>query len=283
MENTNWLWFEENYENEYGRNLRVAIKDVLEIRQSQYQKIEMYETVAFGKMLVLDGVIMLTEYDNYAYHEMIAHVPMISHKNPQRVLIVGGGDGGTLTEILKHANVKEIVLCEIDEEVINISKKYFTSFADSFNNNKVSLIIEDAAKYLATKKDYFDIICVDSSDPIGPAEVLFKEKFYLDIHSALTETGIAVTQSESLYYHTDLIKNLYIQNKKIFKYASYYYTLVPTYPSGTIGFSFCSKKYTPFMNLDENKIAQLKKLNYYSLSIHKASFDLPQFVKRQLD
>ena len=250
--------------------------------KTSLQKIEVYETVPFGKMLVIDGIIMLTQYDNFAYHEMIAHVPMNAHPNPQKILIVGGGDGGTLKEILKYSSVQEVIVCEIDKEVIKISKKYFPELASSFDDPRVLIVNEDAAKFIKTNNNYFDVICVDSSDPIGPAEVLFTKKFYQDLSCALTADGIAVTQSESMFYSLDLIEELYTNNKGIFKHAFYYYTVIPTYPSGTIGFSFCSKKYDPFELLDSSKIAQLQDLRYYDEAIHKASFQLPVFVQRKL-
>ena len=283
MADNRWLWFEENFETQEGRTLRIAVKDVLEVKQSSFQKIEMYETVCFGKMLVHDGVIMLTEYDNFAYHEMIAHVPMLVHPSPKRVLIVGGGDGGTLKEVLKHRTVTEVVMCEIDEEVISVCKRHFPEFAPGFEDERFTLVVDDAAKYIQSKKEYFDVICVDSSDPIGPAEVLFKKKFYQDLHDALTVDGIAVTQSESMFYHKDFVAKLCVQNREIYHHAGYYYTLVPTYPSGTIGFSFCSKRYGPFENLSDERIDNLGTLKYYSASVHKASFTLPVFMQRALD
>lgn len=247
--------------------------------KSEFQQIEVYETKHFGKMLVIDDVVMLTQYDNFAYHEMIVHVPMNAHPNPQRVLIVGGGDGGTLKEVLKYASVQEVVLCEIDPKVIEVSKKHFPEFSKSFNDSRVTIVMSDAAKYIQEKTNYFDIICVDSTDPIGPGEALFTRAFYQHLKDALTHDGIAVTQSESLFYSTDLIVALNKQNKELFPFVSYYYTLVPTYPSGTIGFSFCSKKCNPFENLDKHRIKQLGSLQYYNAAIHRASFILPEFVR----
>lgn len=280
---SDYLFFRENFEIEKGRNLQIAIKEVLHTSYSKFQKIEVFETVSLGKMLVLDGVIMLTQFDNFAYHEMIVHVPMNVHPNPEKVLIVGGGDGGALKEVLKYESVKEVVLCEIDEEVITVSKKYFPEFADSFNDKRVTVVVEDAAKYMKNCKNVFDVMCVDSSDPVGPAEILFQKEFYMDMLNALTEKGIAVTQSESMYFHKEFISKLYKQNKEIFKAVSYYYTLVPTYPSGTIGFSFCSKQYDPMENVNSSRINKLKGLQYYSADIHRACFSLPKFMAESLN
>ena len=250
--------------------------------RSKYQHIEMFETATFGNMMLIDDVIMLTQRDNPGYHEMIAQVPLNAHPNPQKVLVVGGGDGGTITQVLKHEGVKEVVLCEIDEQVIALSKKYFPEFAASFENDRVTVVSDDASKYIKEQQGQFDVIIVDSTDPFGPGEALFTQEFYKDLHAALSEDGIAVTQSESIFLYTDLIEKLYKQNKEIFAYASYYYTLVPTYPSGTIGFSFCSKKYDPFTNIDAARIAKLGKLDYYNEALHTASFQLPQFLVDRL-
>ncbi len=262
-----------------GLPTMIKIKKQLDSCVSKFQKIEMYETTDFGTMMVIDDIIMLTQRDNFAYHEMIAHVPMIVHPSPKKVLIVGGGDGGTLTEILKHSCVEEVVLCEIDQVVIDLSKKYLPEFCAAFDDSRVTIVVEDAAVYIKSKKNYFDVICVDSTDPFGPGEVIFQEAFYRDIAQALTHDGIAVTQSESMFLYEDLIARLYKQNNKLFQYAAYYYTIVPSYPSGTIGFSFCSKKYTAFENIDADRIAKLGHLRYYNEALHTASFQLPQFLK----
>ncbi|MBN1549301.1 polyamine aminopropyltransferase [Candidatus Babeliales bacterium] len=272
--------FMENFELTRGATLAIEIEGdgPLEKVVSPFQTIEVYQTKPFGKMLVNDGVIMLTQYDNYAYHEMIAHVPLMSHPYPKRVLIVGGGDGGTLKEVLKHGCVEEVVLCEIDEEVINICKRHFPELTKAYNDPRVTIVIDDAAAYVATKKDYFDVICVDSTDPIGPGIVLFEVPFYENMRDALTEDGIAVAQGESMYYHRDAIKGWVDRNKSIFPISLYYYTVMPTYPSGTIGFLFCSKKYRPLEytceDWFEQRVKALPDLHYYTEDVHAASFML---------
>jgi len=259
----------------------IKIKNPLEVLKSDYQVISVYETEHFGKMLVTDGCVMLTQYDNFAYHEMIAHVPINAHPNPEKVLIVGGGDGGTLKEVLKHQSVKEVVLCEIDEQVIAISKKYFPEFRQGFSDQRVQIVIDDAAHYIKGKKGYFDVICVDSPDPLGSAVVLFERKFFQDLVQALHENGIAVAQMESMFYHGDLVNNVQQFTKQLFKHVLYYYTLVPTYPSGTIGFLFFSKKYDPFECFNPKKV-KIDGLHYYNDTVHTASFQLPQFFKDKL-
>ena len=257
------------------------IKNTLEIRKSDYQIISVYETEYFGKMLATDGFVMLTQYDNFAYHEMLVHVPMNAHPNPEKVLIVGGGDGGTLKEVLKYQSIKEVILCEIDEQVIAIAKKYFSEFRPGFSDSRVQIVIDDAAHYIKEKKDYFDLICVDSTGPCYPATALFERKFFQDVERALREDGIAVAQMESMFYYADLVRNVQQFTKQLFKHVLYYYTLVPTYTTGTIGFLFFSKKYDPFECFNSKKV-EIDDLHYYNDEMHAASFQLPQFFKDQL-
>lgn len=275
--------FKETYAAFEGIGTSISVKNKLESFQSEFQHIEVYDTVSLGKMLVHDGVIMLTQFDNYAYHEMIAHVPLLTHSNPKRVLIVGGGDGGTLKEVLKHTSVEEVVLCEIDEAVISISKKYFPELTEGMDDPRAQVIVQDGVAYIKSKKDYFDVIIVDSTDFFSIADGLYREEFYTDMREALTINGIAVTQSESMYYDKAFIAKLYNQNKKVFPYVSYYYALVPTYPGGSICFSFCSKNFTPFVQIDPSRIEGLGKLKYYTQAIHTASFQLPQAVQDALE
>ncbi len=272
-------WFEEKLEVEEGRVLKVRYKKLLKSVKSVFQKIDVYETDAFGKMLVHDEVIMLTEFDESHYHEMIVHPALLTHPNPEKVLIIGGGDGGTMREVLKHKEVKEAHLCEIDKMVVDVCKEFFPNLSKSFDDKRAKLFFEDGAKFVEQRKDYYDVIIVDSSDPIGPAEVLFQEKFYNDMFNSLKDDGIVITQSESFIYHKDIIENIASFSKRIFPYYSYYYTLVPTYPSGLIGFSFCSKKYDPLKDLNEERIKDLGNLKYYNKGIHYSAFNLPNSWK----
>ncbi len=269
-------WFEEQLEVQSGRMVKLQYHHRLESIQSKFQKIDVYDTVSFGKMLVHDDVIMLTEADETHYHEMIVHVAMTVHPNPRRVLVIGGGDGGTLREVLKHKEVETAHLCEIDGDVIEICKKFFPNLSSSFDDPRVEVFLDDGAQFVQKRQDYYDIIIVDSSDPIGPAEVLFQERFYRSMYNALTEDGIVVSQSESFMYHRDVIEEMVTFNKKIFPVFGYYYTMVPTYPSGVIGFSFCSKKYDPITDFNIQKAEALTGLQYYNKDIHKSSFILPQ-------
>jgi spermidine synthase len=269
-------WFEEQLEVKEGRVLKIKTKKRLESYRSPFQEIDIYDTVPFGKMLVHDGVIMLTEADEAHYHEMIAHVALNVHPDPQRVLVIGGGDGGTLREVLKHKDVQTAHLCEIDADVIRLCKKHLPHLSCSFQDSRVEIFCEDGAEFVKKRLNHYQVIIVDSSDPIGPAEVLFQENFYRAMFSALTDDGIVVTQSESFLYHQDIIKNIATFSRSIFPLYFYYFTLVPTYPSGLIGFSFCSKKYHPLSDFKPEKAESLQGLKYYHKEIHKASFTLPQ-------
>lgn len=273
------IWIEEKLEIKNGRALKIKITKSLEKIKSKFQEIEVVESESFGKILLIDGVIMLTEADEFCYHEMIVHVPLCVHTKAQKVLVIGGGDGGTVREILKHDNVKEVDVCEIDEKVIEISKRHFTYLANSFDASKVKIYCEDGNKFIKAHKDEYDIIIVDSSDPIGPAEVLFKREFYEAMFQALKDDGILVTQAESFFYHSEIIKSLFSFIRDISPISKYYYTLVPTYPSGVIGFTFCSKKYHPINNFNETEALKLNNLKYYNKEVHKAAFILPTFAQ----
>lgn len=274
-------WFEENLEAEKGRGLRIEIEKKLEDFKTEYQHLKVFQTKAFGKMLVLDNAIMLTDYDEFAYHEMITHIALNTHPNPKKVLVIGGGDGGAIREIAKHKNVEEIHLCDLDKEVINISKKHFPNIASGFEDKRVKVFIEDGSRFVKENKEY-DIIIVDSPDPVGPAESLFTGEFYESIRDSLNEDGILVTQSESMYYHQELIAKMSKFIPKIFPKYWHYYTLVPTYPSGVIGFSFCSKKYDPIKDFQKERAEKLKGLRYYNAGLHLGCFELPSFIKNRI-
>lgn len=268
-------WFEEKLEIDAGRAVKVKYKSIIESFKSEFQQIDFYDTYSFGKMLVLDDVIMVTEADEANYHEMITHVAMNVHPAPENVLVIGGGDGGVVREVLKHKAVKSVDLCEIDKDVVRLCKKHFPGIGSALDDDKVEIYYEDGAAFVRKWKNHYQVIIVDSSDPIGPAAVLFREEFYRSMDHALSPDGIVVTQSESLHYHRKIIAEIVSFNKRIFPIYHYYYTLIPTYPSGLIGFSFCSKKYHPLADFKEERAAALTNLNYYSPEIHRASFVLP--------
>lgn len=274
-------WFEESIEFAKGSNVKIQIDKKLASKRSPFQQIDVYKTVPFGKMMVIDGMIMLTEADEFCYHEMITHVPLSVHPNPKHVLVIGAGDGGVLREAVKHPLIERIDHVEIDEEVITISKQEFPALAKDLDHPKVNRIVKDAVEFVKTKNNDYDVIIVDSTDPVGPAVKLFERPFYEDCKNALKDDGILVTQAESFFYHKDLIKDLFEKTRGLFPIMKYYYTMIPTYPSGMIGFTFCSKKHDP---LTLQPIAsQLPDLKYYSPDVHRAAFTLPAFAQKLVD
>lgn len=276
-------WFEEQLEVNEGRIVKIKYHQRLDSVKSPFQVIDVYDTLPFGKMLTHDNVIMVTEFDESHYHEMIVHVSMNVYPEPKRVLVIGGGDGGTLREILRYPSIETAHLCEIDGAVIDTCKKHFPHLSSSFNDSRTGIFLEDGAEFIKKHPNFYHIIIVDSSDPIGPAEVLFREEFYRNLANALTDDGIVISQSESFQYHRDTITRLVKFNKNIFPIYRYYYTMVPTYPSGVIGFSFCSKKYDPLKDYHPKTCIGQEELKYYNKDIHFASFVLPQAAARYIE
>lgn len=271
------------YRDQWGSpkpSLSIKVEESLEDFQSDFQHVEILQAAFVGKVMLLDGIIMLTEFDEFTYHEMIAHPALHTHPDPQSVLVIGGGDGGTLREALKHPSVRTAHLCEIDPAVCEMARKHFPRLASGFDDPRTALYYEDAAQFIKSRPETYDVILIDSSDPIGPAEVLFQEAFYRDVASALKPGGIAISQSESMFYDVQIISRLFEFNRQIFPVLHYYYTMTPTYPSGTIGFSFCSKGPDPLGDAVRSPVAD--DLRYYSRDMHRAAFTLPPFLAQKL-
>lgn len=273
-------WFSEIGTLWPGQAMSLEVEQVLFNGKSKYQDILVFKSKTYGNVLVLDGVIQATERDEFAYQEMLAHLPLCSHPDPKKVVVIGGGDGGILREIAKHPGVEEITLCEIDEMVIETSKKYMPAMSVGFNDKRVKLHIGDGAEYLKQRKGEFDVCIVDSSDPIGPAETLFTQPFYQAIVEALKPNGIVSTQAECQWLHLDLITNLIEFSKKMFKHAEYSFVTIPTYPSGQIGFLLGSKGDS--CKVPKRRLPDSVQLKYYNPEIHTASFVLPTFTKKAL-
>ncbi|RLN91172.1 hypothetical protein BBJ28_00012037, partial [Nothophytophthora sp. Chile5] len=234
-------WFSETEAMWPGQKFSLEMETVLFQGKSDFQDVLVFKSATYGHVLVLDGVIQLTERDEFAYQEMIAHLPLFAHAQPKRVLIVGGGDGGVLREVTKHACVEKVVMCEIDPMVCDVSKKYFgETMATAFEDPRLTLIHADAAVYLRENTEKFDVMIVDSSDPVGPAEVLYRAEFYQSMKDSLAPNGIVCTQGECLWLHLDLIVDVMTRCQSIFPTINYSYTTIPTYPSGQIGFIMCS-------------------------------------------
>ena len=255
-----------------------------------FQKVEVYNTLEYGNKLALDGMIMCTEKDEYVYHEMITHVPMLLHPDPQKILVIGGGDGGTAREILKHQGVDSIELVEIDNAVVEASKLHLPTISPAFGHSKLQLKIEDGIKFVKNVSDEsFDLVIVDSTDPVGPSEGLFTKDFYLDVYRILTKQGIMVTQSESPRFNQSVFKEIYQCYRDIFglHQVHCYLAYIPTFPTGMWSFSFCSKgNIHPINDLDQDRVTKFideNQLSYYNLDVHRAAFALPNFVAQLIE
>ena len=267
-----------------GFGIAIKAGKVLFSEQSDFQKVEVFETDStLGRVLTLDDLMMTTEGDEYHYHEMIAHIPMMNHKNPESVLVIGGGDGGTVREVLKHKTVKRVVLCEIDGMVIDACKKYLPTISCELDNPKVEILVQDAIEYIKDKKNEFDIILIDSTDPIGPGEGLFTEEFYTNIKNSLKKDGIMVAQSESPFAQKDSVKKMYNLLKRVFPVCETYTSNIPTYPGGYWAWAFCSEDVKPLSYIDEERCAEITKTcKIYNKEYHMARFALPNYLKELL-
>ncbi len=266
--------FREAHSEHSGIYLRV--ERVLYRGRSKYQDILVFENGFFGKVLVLDGLVMTTERDEFIYHETLVHPAMQFHPNPKNVLVVGGGDGGTLREVLKY-DIQSVHLVEIDEQVIDVSKRFFSQMARSFEDERVKVIIEDASKFVKQTENTYDIIIVDSTDPVGPAKSLIHEDFYSNLKRILNENGIASFQTESPIYHMHLVKDIYRKLRNVFRYVYPFTAPVPTYPGGYWSFMLASD--SCLRNVSINLPKDLKYLNEEVL---KTLFNIPQFMKQAL-
>lgn len=254
-------------------------QEILLDEQTDYQHIQVIDTDFFGKVLLLDGVIQLTEFDNAGYHEMITHVPLLACDNPRQVLIIGGGDGGTLQQVLRYPSLDQVTVCELDVRVVEVCRQYFPDFGHPFGDNRTQLVIQDAFEYLKEGNRKFDVIIADTTDPIGKAERLFTTEFYKLMAAALADRGVIVTQCEQLYFDSQFIKQMMGIAKTLAEHAVYYHTLVPTYPGGGIGFLYVSD--TSWQNGLGKPYPG--KMRYLNPAIHQAAFALPEFLNDILE
>ncbi len=273
MDNKNSDWFEETHENVA---LRFRLKERLFSQQSDFQKVEVVETQGHGTLLAHDGMIMVTEKDEFVYHDMITHVPLFTHPNPKNILVIGGGDGGTVREVLRHPSVEKVTMVEIDGMVVEACKKFIPQTASQLENSKVTLLIQDGVKFMKESEETFDVIIVDSSEPIGPATPLFNVDFYKDVAARLSDQGIVVSQGESPYYDMKMQKVLVKILAEVFPKVHIYNYCNMSYPSGLWSFTFASKNLCPFKDFDPNRVKM--DCQYYSKAIHYGAFMLPQFM-----
>ncbi|KAI8141922.1 spermidine synthase [Fennellomyces sp. T-0311] len=278
-------WFMEKNSQWPGQAMALKVEEILHVEKSKFQDVLVFQSANYGNVLVLDGVIQATERDEFSYQEMITHLAMNSHPNPKKVLVIGGGDGGVLREVVKHESVEEATLVDIDEAVPRVSKKYLPNMSIGFQHPKVTVHIGDGVEFLRDKVNQYDVIITDSSDPDGPAEGLFGAEFFQLLKNALTEKGVFSTQGECMWLHLPLIKKVIDFCKDLYPRVEYAYTCIPTYPSGQIGHIMCSKDPEALIREPIRKFTpeqEAKLFRYYNSEIHKAAFVLPQFAKKVL-
>lgn len=270
-------WFTDTIDH-FGITCRV--KAVLHHERSPFQEIAVYDTDAFGRLLALDNVTMTNDKDEFVYHEMMAHVPLVTHPDPRRVLVIGGGDGGVVREVLKHPGVERVRLVEIDERVIAVCRRYFPAISCGLSDPRAEVIVGDGIEHARRARGEYDVIVVDSTDPVGPAVGLFQEDFYRSVHAALGEDGLFVAQSESPFFNADLLAGIHRTLRGIFPIVRLYLIAVPTYPGGLWTVTLGSKRHDP-LAFAEARAAALK-TRYYSPDVHRAAFALPPFVQEIL-
>lgn len=274
------LWFTEDHTSNVRFSIRVD-RHLVSV-ESNFQKIDVFQTPEFGKVLVIDGFVMLTEKDEFIYHEMITHIPMAVNSNIKNILVIGAGDGGTVRELTRYNSIEKIDMVEIDKMVVDVCMEHIPLTASKLNDERANLYFEDGLKFVKTKSNEYDLIIVDSTDPIGPGLELFTQEFYENCYNALKEDGILVNQHESPYYKREA-EAMQIAHKKIrtvFPIARVYQAHIPTYGSGHWLFGFASKKYDPIENINMEKWNESGILTkYYNTDIHKGAFALPNYVK----
>ncbi|MFA5528577.1 MAG: polyamine aminopropyltransferase [Peptostreptococcales bacterium] len=278
------LWFTEKHTDTV--HFSIKVEEHIYSEESPFQKIDFFKSKEFGTFFTLDGFIMATEKDEFIYHDMITHVPMATNPNIKRVLVIGGGDGGTVRELTRYKHIERIDMVEIDEMVVRACQKYMPLTASQFEDKRVSLFFEDGLKFIQGKENAYDLILVDSTDPIGPGEGLFTKPFYEDCFHALTESGILVNQHESPYY-SDCEREMrrsHSKLKNIFPISKVYQFHMPTYPSGHWLFGFASKKLDPITDFQKETWESFGlETKYYNTDIHRGCFALPTYVKKMLD
>lgn len=277
------LTYDEFYNGRTG--LTVGVNKLLFCEETPYQTVEVYETDTWGNLMTIDGMVMLSEKDEFVYHEMLAHVGMFSHPNPQRVLIVGGGDGGTAREVMHHASVQQVDMVEIDEAVVRASKEFLPEVGD-WDNPKLNVVFEDGIQFVKDIDESYDVIIIDGSDPVGPAEGLFESDFMQACYDGLTEDGVLTAQTESPWvedYHSSMDK-VFSALDNIYEVSKMYLAYIPLYPAGMWSFSFASKGADPLSDETLQRVGKgLRQFNtdlkYYNPEVHRGCFALPNFVR----
>lgn len=281
------LTYNEFYNERTG--LTVGVEKLLFSEKTPYQTVEVYETDTWGNLLTIDGMVMLSEKDEFVYHEMLTHVGMFSHPNPQKVLVVGGGDGGTAREVMRYSSVKKVDMVEIDEAVVRASKEFLPGVGD-WDNPKLNVLFENGIEYVKNIEDPYDVIIIDGSDPVGPAEGLFEDEFMQACYDGLTEDGVLTAQTESPWvgdYHKSM-RQVFTVLDDIYETSKMYLAYIPLYPAGMWSFAFAGKGADPLSDhtlkrVEEGMQEFGSKMKYYNPDIHKSCFALPNFVADIID
>jgi spermidine synthase len=278
----NWM-IEEFFHNTFAMGFKV--KQYLHSEQSQYQKIDVVETESVGRLLLLDGKTMVSDKDEFVYHEVVSHIPYMVSRQTKKVLIIGGGDGGVVREFVKHKDIERIDLVEIDERVIEVSKEYFPDCTSGLSDKRVRVLPEDGFAFIKRAKKEYDIIVVDSTDPVDFASGLFTDEFYQDVFNALTDEGIMMNQTENPFLDEFGIKNIYNNMRKIFPIVNSFSAPMLIYPGVYWTFGFSSKKYRA-TDLNVAKVSEMDKLQrslkWYNMDWHKGAFAISNFHKTMI-
>jgi len=273
------LWYTEQHTDSVRFSIQVD-HQILS-KQSDFQRIDVFQSPEFGKFFTLDGLIMITEKDEFIYHDMIVHIPMAVNPDIKKVLVIGAGDGGTVRELTRYPGIEHIDMVEIDERVVDVCREYLPQLACKFEDPRVTLFFEDGLRFIRTSADEYDLIIVDSTDPFGPGEGLFTKEFYGNCYKALKDDGILVNQHESPYYEKDAeaMQRAHKRIVEFFPVCEVYQAHIPTYPSGHWLFGFASKKYDAISDLDADAWNALGlKTRYYNTKLHVGAFALPNYV-----
>ncbi|MEX5565344.1 polyamine aminopropyltransferase [Pseudophaeobacter sp. 1A16562] len=276
-------WITERLHDHYAQSLRVD--EMLYDSKTEHQRLKVFQNGTFGRILTLDDVVQTTEGDNFIYHEMLTHVPILAHGAAKRVLIIGGGDGGMAREALRHASVEHVTMVEIDAGVVDFSKEYLPMLSQgAFDDPRLNLVINDGAAFMRETDQKFDVIVVDSTDPIGPGEVLFTNTFYGHAARALTDDGIIVTQNGVPFMQGDELTGTMRAFKTLFADHSCYLATIPTYAGGPMAFGWGSHsksaRSVSLADLEKRFAAAGIETDYYTPEVHKAAFALPGYVKK---